>query len=53
MEKIEKSLVKAKVFKRLFYRHWDSWVDDKRQHLFVLDWRQNPKASKRKARRAM
>jgi dipeptidyl aminopeptidase/acylaminoacyl peptidase len=35
MEAAEKNPVKAKVFKRLFYRHWDSWVEDKRQHLFV------------------
>ncbi|HQZ68008.1 MAG TPA: hypothetical protein PLY87_23115, partial [Planctomycetaceae bacterium] len=27
------SPVKARVFKRLFYRHWDSYVEDKRQHL--------------------
>jgi dipeptidyl aminopeptidase/acylaminoacyl peptidase len=33
---IEKNPVKAKVFKRLFYRHWDSYVEDKRQHLFVM-----------------
>jgi dipeptidyl aminopeptidase/acylaminoacyl peptidase len=31
----EKSPVKAKVFTRLFYRHWVEYVDDKRQHLFV------------------
>lgn len=36
MEAAEKNPVKAKVFKRLFYRHWDSWVEDKRQHLFVV-----------------
>jgi dipeptidyl aminopeptidase/acylaminoacyl peptidase len=35
-EEIEKSPVKARVFKRLFYRHWDSYVEDKRQHLFVM-----------------
>jgi len=35
-EEIDKSPVKAKVFKRLFYRHWDSYVDDKRQQLFVM-----------------
>jgi dipeptidyl aminopeptidase/acylaminoacyl peptidase len=35
-EEIEKNPVKAKVFKRLFYRHWDSYVEDKRQHLFVM-----------------
>jgi len=36
-EEIEKSPVKAKVFKKLFYRHWADWVEDKRQHLFVID----------------
>jgi dipeptidyl aminopeptidase/acylaminoacyl peptidase len=35
-EEMEKSPVKARVFKRLFYRHWDSYVEDKRQHLFVM-----------------
>ncbi len=28
--------VKAKTFTRLFYRHWDSYVEDKRNHLFVI-----------------
>lgn len=32
---IDGSPVKAKVFTKLFYRHWDSYVEDKRQHLFV------------------
>jgi dipeptidyl aminopeptidase/acylaminoacyl peptidase len=30
------SKVKARINTRLLYRHWDSWVDDKRQHLFVM-----------------
>jgi dipeptidyl aminopeptidase/acylaminoacyl peptidase len=34
-EEIEKSPVKAKTFTKLFYRHWDDYVGDKRQHLFV------------------
>jgi dipeptidyl aminopeptidase/acylaminoacyl peptidase len=34
---IEASPVKARVFRRLFYRHWDSYVEDRRQHLFVVD----------------
>lgn len=34
-EEREKSLVKARVFTKLFYRHWDEYVGDKRQHLFV------------------
>jgi dipeptidyl aminopeptidase/acylaminoacyl peptidase len=35
-EEIDKSPVKAKVFTKLFYRHWDSYVEDKRQHVFVI-----------------
>ena len=31
-----KNPVKARVWKRLFTRHWDDWVEDKRQHLFVM-----------------
>ena len=38
MEETAKSPIKAKVHTRLFYRHWDSYVEDKRQHLFVLPW---------------
>ena len=32
----EKNPVKAKVFTKLFYRHWDHYVEDKREHLFVI-----------------
>jgi dipeptidyl aminopeptidase/acylaminoacyl peptidase len=32
----ESSKVKARVMTKLLYRHWDSWVDDKRQHIFVV-----------------
>jgi dipeptidyl aminopeptidase/acylaminoacyl peptidase len=32
---LEHGLVKAKIFTKLLYRHWDSWVDGKRIHLFV------------------
>ena len=28
--------VKAMKFDRLFIRHWDSWEDGKRSHIFVL-----------------
>lgn len=32
----EENPVKAKTFTKLFYRHWDSYVEDKRNHLFVI-----------------
>lgn len=35
-EEADKNPVKARVFKKLFFRHWDEWVEDKRQHLFVV-----------------
>jgi dipeptidyl aminopeptidase/acylaminoacyl peptidase len=34
----EKNPVKARVFTRLFFRHWDSYVEDKRQHLFLISF---------------
>jgi dipeptidyl aminopeptidase/acylaminoacyl peptidase len=34
----EDNPVKAKTFTKLFYRHWDSYVEDKRGHLFVTTW---------------
>lgn len=34
---IESNPVKAKVFTKLFYRHWDEYVGDKRNHLFVIN----------------
>lgn len=36
-EQAESGPVKARVTSRLFLRHWDSYVDGKRQHLFVCD----------------
>ncbi|HZU34963.1 MAG TPA: S9 family peptidase [Gemmataceae bacterium] len=32
----EKNPVKARVFTHCFFRHWDEWVEDKRQHLFLI-----------------
>jgi dipeptidyl aminopeptidase/acylaminoacyl peptidase len=32
----EKNPVRAKVHTRLFYRHWDEYTEDKREHLFVM-----------------
>ena len=31
-----KSKVKARIMTKLLYRHWNAWVDDKRQHIFVM-----------------
>jgi len=36
LEEREQSKVKARVFTQLYFRHWDSWVEGKRQHLFVV-----------------
>jgi dipeptidyl aminopeptidase/acylaminoacyl peptidase len=36
-EELKKSKVKAKIFSRLFYRHWSSFTEFKRSHLFVID----------------
>lgn len=36
IEKAEKNPVKARVASKLFFRHWDEYVEDKRQHLFVM-----------------
>ena len=41
MDEIKASPIKAKVFTKLFYRHWDSYVEDKRQHLYVLPFDAN------------
>ncbi len=34
-EEMKKSKVKAKIFSRLFYRHWNAFTEFKRSHLFV------------------
>ena len=34
-EEMKKSKVKAKIFTRLFYRHWNAFTEFKRSHLFL------------------
>jgi dipeptidyl aminopeptidase/acylaminoacyl peptidase len=36
-DELKKSKVKAKIFTRLFYRHWNAYTEFKRSHLFVVD----------------
>jgi dipeptidyl aminopeptidase/acylaminoacyl peptidase len=35
-EELKKGKVKAKIFTRLFYRHWNAFTEFKRSHLFVI-----------------
>jgi len=35
-EELKKSKVKAKIFSRLFYRHWSAFTEFKRSHLFAI-----------------
>ena len=35
-EELKKSKVKAKIFSRLFYRHWTAFTEFKRSHLFAI-----------------
>src|SRR2546430_2370303 len=35
-EELKKSKMKAKIFSRLFYRHWNAFTEFKRSHLFVI-----------------
>lgn len=35
MNRMTTGNIKAKVMTQLFYRNWDSWLDGKRQHVFV------------------
>jgi dipeptidyl aminopeptidase/acylaminoacyl peptidase len=36
LEKIKKSKVTGRVYKSLFIRHWDTWKDGRRSHIFVM-----------------
>ncbi len=35
-EELKKSKVKAKIFTKLFFRHWNAFTEFKRSHLFVI-----------------
>jgi dipeptidyl aminopeptidase/acylaminoacyl peptidase len=45
-EALKKSKVKAKVFTRLLYRHWNAYSEFKRSHLFVLPADCNPPSAR-------
>jgi dipeptidyl aminopeptidase/acylaminoacyl peptidase len=36
-EAAEKSKVKAQIFDRLLYRHWNAYKEGKRSHIFIID----------------
>ena len=36
-EELSKSKVKAKIFTKLFYKHWSAFTEFKRSHLFAID----------------
>ena len=41
-EELKKNKVKAKIFTRLFYRHWNAFTEFKRRHLFVVSAGETP-----------
>jgi dipeptidyl aminopeptidase/acylaminoacyl peptidase len=41
-EELKKSKIKAKIFSRLFYRHWNAFTEFKRSHLFVIPAGETP-----------
>jgi dipeptidyl aminopeptidase/acylaminoacyl peptidase len=48
-EDLKKSKVKAKIFSRLFYRHWNAFTEFKRSHLFVVSTEANATGGRRSA----
>ncbi len=50
-EELKKSKVKAKIFSRLFYRHWNAFTEFKRSHLFVVSAEANPNGGRALRRR--
>jgi dipeptidyl aminopeptidase/acylaminoacyl peptidase len=48
-EELKKSKVKAKIFSRLFYRHWNAFTEFKRSHLFVVSTEANPNGGRSSA----
>ena len=51
-EELKKSKVKAKIFSRLFYRHWNAFYEFKRSHLFVMSAEGKTPAARSHARRS-
>ena len=49
LDELAKKKTSGKVYDKLFFRHWDSWKDGRRSHLFVLPITASGKADNDKA----
>lgn len=36
LDEIEKRIASGRIYERIFVRHWDTWKDGRRSHLFVM-----------------
>jgi len=39
LDQIKQRKTSGRIYDRIFVRHWDTWKDGRRSHLFVMPWR--------------